>query len=441
MTLTEFGVLCNVRNDDIKDGTFIFPEGVKSIGLWAFQECTDLKHIAIPEGIEVIDDFAFDHCTSLEHIELPKSLKEIGNFSFLYCTSLKEITIPDGTITIGLNAFECCSKLHKVDIPDSVKTIGTRAFYECKSLEDLSIPKSANVQKEAFLNCPARVEYRQIVHPKLLDCAIDKRFNGDFATLRINGEEKTINEWYYISRRKFDGDYVDKNKVFDHLIDPFTGVKLPPNDANDLYRGLWITYLKHNPDLVEYAFQFHDIVDTDNRYSEMRRKQIDAYNADPFNKENEFRYKNPEILRGAEIIGAYVLGNRDFYVKSVQSSHWYKTMVQYKKLPIAEKILNFLEKEDPCFWYSQGLPKPRSREDWLKTIEQDLAKHHYGWYVAKIRELGDSSSSILTNAKAIIHELQKQKISSIDERIAKAEAKRETQNKPWTERLLEESIR
>ena len=71
MFITDDGVLCDVTNADIENGTLIIPEGVTSIGLWGFQECTELKHLVIPEGVKSIDDFAFDHCVGLEHIELP----------------------------------------------------------------------------------------------------------------------------------------------------------------------------------------------------------------------------------------------------------------------------------------------------------------------------------------------------------------------------------
>lgn len=428
MMVTEFGVLCNVTNDDIKDGTFVVPEGVDSIGLWAFQNCTELKRLTVPEGVEIIDDFAFDHCTGLESIDLPKNLKDIGNFAFLYCTSLSEINIPEGVTGIGVNAFECCSNLKKVTVPDSVKTICTRAFYECESLNEISVPKTVRIQKQAFLNCPAKVKYRSIEHPKILDCALDDRFNGAVAKLKLNGEERAIDEWYYLSRRQFDGNYVDKEEPFDHLIDPFTGIKLPPEDAVDLYRGLWITYLKNEPELVGYASQFHDIVDSvkteENKIK--RQAQVTAYNKDPFNPDNEFRYKYPETLGGAEIIGAYALGNRDFYVAAVKSSHWYKTISQYKKLPLAEKILNFLEKENPVFWYTQGLPNPKSSEEWLKIIEKDLSEHHLGWYAFEIKSLGENVAACRTQAQAIVHEIEKhsrQQKKALDERITNAKVK------------------
>lgn len=428
--VTEFGVLSNVTNDDIKDGTFIIPEGVDSIGLWAFQNCTELKKLTVPEGVEIIDDFAFDHCTGLASIKLPKSLRDIGNFSFLYCTSLSEIDIPEGVVGIGVNAFECCSNLKKVTVPDSVKTICTRAFYECESLNKISVPKTVCIQKQAFLNCPAKVEYRNIEHPKILDCAFDNRFNGSVAKLKINGQERTIDEWYYHSRRSPSGDHIDKEKVFDHLIDPFTGVKLPPKDAVDLYRGLWITYLKHQPELVEYASQFHDIVDSvkaeENKTK--RQAQIAAYNKDPFHPDNEFRYKHPETLGGAEIVGAYALGNREFFVSAVKSSHWYKTISQYKKLSLAEKILNFLEKEDPMFWYEQGLANPKSSQEWLKIIEKDLSEQHFGWYAFEIKALGENAPSCRTQSQAIVYEIEKQAAqhkTALEVRIANAKSRSE----------------
>ena len=41
------GVLTGVTNMDVKNGTFVFPEGVTSIGKFAFEYCDSLTSIEI----------------------------------------------------------------------------------------------------------------------------------------------------------------------------------------------------------------------------------------------------------------------------------------------------------------------------------------------------------------------------------------------------------
>lgn len=74
-----------------KEGEYIVPEGVTSIGSHAFYHCRSLNSITIPEGLSSIDIGAFANCTSLTSITLPKSLTSISEYAFFYCTSLTDV--------------------------------------------------------------------------------------------------------------------------------------------------------------------------------------------------------------------------------------------------------------------------------------------------------------------------------------------------------------
>lgn len=150
--------------------------------------------------------------------------------------------------------------------------------------------------------------------PRVLECSSrgDRRFSALFALVKIKGKEQSIEEWYQNAKRTSDGKKAGKGKSFDHIICPFTGDKLPAKDAADLYRGLWITYLSNNPDLVKYASQFDEFT---NMYSGNHLEEC------------------PE-----EVIGAYVKGNRDHYVAFVKAGHWYKNMASKMKAPLSQQI-------------------------------------------------------------------------------------------------------
>ncbi len=176
-------------------------------------------------------------------------------------------------------------------------------------------------------------------HPKVLECSIrgDRRFSALFAKVSIKGKEKSIEEWFQESKRTADGKKAGKGKPFDHIICPYTKDKLPIEDAADLYRGLWITYLNNHPELIEYASQFDEFSDSF-KDPDVRNRQIDAYEVNPFDKDAEFFYNHSGQLSAADIIGAYIKGDREHYVSVVKAGHWYQNMATKKKAPLAEKI-------------------------------------------------------------------------------------------------------
>ena len=119
-----------VTNDDIKDGTFVIPDGVTKIGVRAFHDCTSLKNIIIPESVAEIGSMAFYGCCSLKNIILPEGVTEIGRYAFAFCTSLTNITIPKSVTEIGDYAFYRCRSLKKVFLPKKVK-LGHGVFHGC----------------------------------------------------------------------------------------------------------------------------------------------------------------------------------------------------------------------------------------------------------------------------------------------------------------------
>lgn len=72
------------------------------------------ENITIPEGITSIGDYAFDSRYSLKSITIPNSLTSIGDSAFFNCTSLRSIVIPSNITNIGVCAFENCLRLVEV---------------------------------------------------------------------------------------------------------------------------------------------------------------------------------------------------------------------------------------------------------------------------------------------------------------------------------------
>ena len=130
------------------------PDGVTTIGGFAFNGCTSLTSVTIPDSVTTIGDWAFSDCTTLASVTIPDSVTTIGEYAFYNCTTLASVTIPNSVTTIGKNAFRGCTTLASVTIPDSVTTIGEYAFYNCTTLASVTIPNSVTtIGKNAFSNC------------------------------------------------------------------------------------------------------------------------------------------------------------------------------------------------------------------------------------------------------------------------------------------------
>lgn len=130
------------------------PQGVISIGAYAFDGCHDLTEIKLPDSLVSIGEQAFGCCCSLADITIPGSITSIADSTFMMCSSLTEFTIPDSVALIGHSAFYECSALTSIKIPGRVVTIGGSAFQSCSSLQSVMIPASVTtIGDGAFTGC------------------------------------------------------------------------------------------------------------------------------------------------------------------------------------------------------------------------------------------------------------------------------------------------
>ena len=88
----------------------------------------DANAVVIPDGVTSIGDFAFQNCESLTAVKIADSVTSIGNFAFWGCGALASVYIPDGLTSIGDGAFQTCDALAAIDIPESVMHLGRCAF-------------------------------------------------------------------------------------------------------------------------------------------------------------------------------------------------------------------------------------------------------------------------------------------------------------------------
>ena len=148
--ITDIGKWCGISFEDWSatplnyahnlylNGTLItnlvIPNGVTSIGGFAFSRCTGLTSITIPDSVTSIDWGAFSGCTGLTSITIPDSVTSIGGYAFSGCAGLTSVTIPDSVTSIDVNAFRDCTGL------TSIKFQGTKAqWYAIEGINGIGV--------------------------------------------------------------------------------------------------------------------------------------------------------------------------------------------------------------------------------------------------------------------------------------------------------------
>ncbi len=109
----------------LRSNVYVFLDLSKVTGLTelendSFYDCQGgLSGIILPDGVTSIGSFAFERCHGLTSITIPDSVTSIGRRAFGYCTGLTSITIPDGVTSIRFCAFEGCTGLTSVTFADT----------------------------------------------------------------------------------------------------------------------------------------------------------------------------------------------------------------------------------------------------------------------------------------------------------------------------------
>ncbi len=72
----------------------IIPDGIKTIGVFAFCECVGLTSITLPNSLEYIEESSFAG-TELTKIHIPCNVRWIGDGAFNGCQNLRSAEVPN----------------------------------------------------------------------------------------------------------------------------------------------------------------------------------------------------------------------------------------------------------------------------------------------------------------------------------------------------------
>lgn len=187
--------------------SIMIPNSVTNIGEYAFCNCTGLTSINIPASMTRIEVGTFHGCTGLTSITLPNSVTNIGSAAFAGCTGLTSIDIPDSIDSLETSVFHGCTNLLSITIPNSIITIGEMAFYDCRALTSVTIPNSiTTIGEMAFADC---IGLTSVTIPNSVVSI------GDGAFRDCNGLNDIIivNDMFVFMPKNYSGDYTIPSNI------------------------------------------------------------------------------------------------------------------------------------------------------------------------------------------------------------------------------------
>lgn len=153
ITVTGDILKANASMNNLSDGKFVISDTIKVIADYGLQSYAMLS-VVLPEGLTTIGAYAFSNDNRLDNIVIPSTVTSIGNQAFSDCYNFTEITIPSGVTSIGEYLFYSCSNLQTVTLPNTITIINQSAFSQCQSLAIINIPSSVRtIDICAFESC------------------------------------------------------------------------------------------------------------------------------------------------------------------------------------------------------------------------------------------------------------------------------------------------
>ena len=145
----------------------IIGSGIKTIGSYAFADCTDLAEIIVPDGVISIGDGAFQQNSGAKRVVLPPSTVYIGHGALRDCSALTSVSLPDSMSNrLFLDMFEGCTNLKSVDIPDGITDIYEGDLASCPNWTDIYYDNWGRVWNRVVSNVRDSIPDRMNVHFK-----------------------------------------------------------------------------------------------------------------------------------------------------------------------------------------------------------------------------------------------------------------------------------
>ena len=165
-----------LENADITN--LAIPEGVASIGKYAFYGNATLQSVTIPSSVTAIGEYAFGECENIRSVNISdlgkwcaidfgneksnplsaegslylngelvseialSGVESISARAFINYKKITSLTADNKLQRIGEEAFRNCSALTTATLGESIEEIGARAFMGCSALQSVTIPRA-----------------------------------------------------------------------------------------------------------------------------------------------------------------------------------------------------------------------------------------------------------------------------------------------------------
>ncbi len=116
----------------------IIPEGVKTIGPYAFANLTALQEVVLPSTLEAIEYGAFYGCTALKKVTGIEHVKLINKDAFFGCNITGTLSL-DNARAVGDYAFAGNRNITSIILPETLQSIGAYTFYGNEKLTNVTV--------------------------------------------------------------------------------------------------------------------------------------------------------------------------------------------------------------------------------------------------------------------------------------------------------------
>ena len=128
---------------------------VQNVDSSTFSDCYVLENILVNPGnsaycsisgvlfnIDRTELILYPTGKTAQTYTVPNGVTSIGDYAFLYCNAITDVILPGGVTSIGEGAFSTCEALKSITIPESVSSIGVDAFWRCTALTIYGVDNS-----------------------------------------------------------------------------------------------------------------------------------------------------------------------------------------------------------------------------------------------------------------------------------------------------------
>jgi len=173
-----------------KDGLTFKKDGVTGeVMLYRVPASYENTTVNVPEGVKTIGGYAFAYNDNVEKIVLPSSVTSLNDRAFRD-TSASEVVLNEGLTNISYQAFRNASNVKSVVIPSTVTTISKEAFQN-SGITTLTIP--ANVTTIEYGGCRDMKELTEVIIEGNVDVPVYAfRACTNLRTVILKGDDVTF---------------------------------------------------------------------------------------------------------------------------------------------------------------------------------------------------------------------------------------------------------